>query len=32
MKKRLVRILLTFLLLMFLGNLMAFILEPSFII
>ncbi len=31
MKKRLVRILLTFLLLMFLGNLMAFILEPSFI-
>ncbi len=31
MKKKLVRILLTFLLLMFLGNLMAFILEPSFI-
>jgi two-component system LytT family sensor kinase len=31
MKKKLVRILLTFLLLMFLGNLMAFILEPSII-
>ena len=31
MKNKLVRILLTFLLLMFLGNLMAFILEPSFI-
>ena len=31
MKNRLVRILLTLLLLMFLGNLMAFILEPSFI-
>jgi sensor histidine kinase YesM len=31
MKKKLTSILLTFLLLMFLGNLMAFILEPSFI-
>jgi two-component system LytT family sensor kinase len=31
MKKKLIRILLTFLLLMFLGNLMAFILQPSFV-